>query len=95
MPSVLTDSIVEWKSNRLSNEKIKPPTAANNSFSTKMRWINNSKLRVELKGSCLKQVKVTFTTKNVVNLFIVYELDTWSWDLNTDFTLKDCLELSS
>ena len=25
------------------------------------------------------------------NLFIVYELDTWSQDLNTNFTLKDCL----
>ena len=27
----------------------------------------------------------------MLNLFIVYELDTWSRDLNTDFTLKDCL----
>ena len=27
----------------------------------------------------------------MVNLFIFYELDTWSWDLNTDFTLKDSL----
>ena len=27
----------------------------------------------------------------VVNLFIVYELDRWSQDLNTKFTLKDCL----
>ena len=26
----------------------------------------------------------------MVNLFIVYELDTWSRNLNTDFTLKDC-----
>ena len=28
---------------------------------------------------------------NVVNLVIVYELDTWSQDLNAKFTLKDCL----
>ena len=27
----------------------------------------------------------------MVNLFIVYELDTWSRDSNSDFTLKDCL----
>ena len=27
----------------------------------------------------------------MVNLFIAYELDTWSWDLDTDFSLKDCL----
>ena len=27
----------------------------------------------------------------MVTLFIVNELDTWSSDVNTDFTLKDCL----
>ena len=27
----------------------------------------------------------------MVNLFIVYELDTWSSGLNNDVTLKDCL----
>ena len=43
-------------------------------------------------GSCLKQKdKASYTPKNVVNLFVVYELDTCSRDLNTDFTLEDCL----
>ena len=27
----------------------------------------------------------------MVNLFFVYELDTWSRDLNNDFTLKEYL----
>ena len=27
----------------------------------------------------------------VVTVFFVYKLDIWSRDLNTDFTLKDCL----
>ena len=54
-------------------------------------YMNSSRLRPELRGSCLKQSKVIFTTNNVVNLFIVYELDRWSQDLNTDFTLKDTL----
>ena len=26
-----------------------------------------------------------------INFFIVYELDAWSRDLNSDFTLKDCV----
>ena len=34
---------------------------------------------------------VTFTPRNVINLFIVYELDRWTKDLNVEFTLKDCL----
>ena len=32
-------------------------------------------MRVELKGSSLKQDKVTFASSNVVSLFIVYEFD--------------------
>ena len=40
----------------------------------------------------IQQIKVTFFfPKNVISLFIAYELDTFSRDLNTDFTLKDCL----
>ena len=41
-----------------------------------MIWVNNSKMRLKFKGSCLKQEdKVPFTLTNVVNLFIAYELD--------------------
>ena len=43
------------------------------------------------KGSFLKQDKATVTTPNVVNLIIVYDLDTWSRDLTKYFTLKDPL----
>ena len=53
-----------------------------------------SRIRLKFKGSCLKQEdKVAFAPKNVVNLFIVNELDTFSRDFNTDFPLKDCLDL--
>ena len=57
--------------------------------------MNNSKIRLKFKGSRLKQEdKTAYTPKHVVNLFIVYELDTWSRDLNTDFALGVvCLEL--
>ena len=41
--------------------------------------------------SCSKKGKTTFTPQNKVNLFIAYELDTWSQYLNIDLTLKDCL----
>ena len=54
--------------------------------------MNNARLRLKFKGSCLKQEdKALFTPNNVVNLFIAYKLDRWSRELNTDFTLKDCL----
>ena len=40
------------------------------------------------KGSCLKQKNGIFTLPNRI---FVYKLDTWSRDLNSDFTLKYCL----
>ena len=69
----------------MSNENINTPFTANHSLSP------NCRIKLEFKGSCLQQYKATFTQKNVLNLFIVYELDTGSRDLNTDFTLNECL----
>ena len=38
--------------------------------------MNNPRIRLKFKGSCLKQEhKAHITPKNMVNLFIVYELD--------------------
>ena len=67
------------------------PVTTSTSLSPKLAWYN-SRIKLKFKGSCLKQEdKAAFAVKNVVNLFIVYELDTWSQDLNTEFTLKSCL----
>ena len=40
---------------------------------------------------CLKQVSVSFIHNTVVDLYISYELDPCSRNLNTDFTLGNCL----
>ena len=47
--------------------------------------------RLEFKGICLKQDNVYFLHKKVVNLYISYQLDTWSKVLSKDFTLGNCL----
>ena len=74
----------------MSHEKIKHPYKTNKSLSPKLVWYG-SKIKLKFNGSCLKQDKATFNPKNVVNLFIFYELGTWSQDLSADFALKDCL----
>ena len=61
------------------------------SFTPKPTYIHNSEISVKFERSSLKQDKLSFTHGNVVKIFIVYELDVWSRDLNTDFTLNDCL----
>ena len=87
----LDNTIAQWGSKGLSNEKINSPYTTNHKLSPKIVWMNYSRIRLEFKGSWLKQDKVTFTPNNLVNLFIVYEVDRWSGDLNSGFTLKDCL----
>ena len=48
----------------------------------------NYRIKLKFKGSCLKQeFQAAFTPKNVIIFFIVYELDSWPRDVNTDFTL--------
>ena len=39
----------------------------------------------------MKQDNATYTHRNVVNLFIFSELDTWLKFLNVKFTLNGCL----
>ena len=73
--SGLKDTISEWESKGFSNEKFKPPHRANKVLSPKLLW-NNSRLRLGFEVICLKQEDTTsFTPNNVVNLFIVYELE--------------------
>ena len=76
---------------RVVKGSIKPPSAECNSLAPKWKWINNSKIAVKFKESCLKQKKANFTHNNRVNLFIVYGLNTWSRYVNTDFTSGSCL----
>ena len=90
MPAGLTETIVAFQSKWLSNEKVQPGSTFYNSLSPELRW-HNSKIRVEFKGSCLKQDKVTFMPKNKVNLLTVYELGTWSQHLSANFTPENCL----
>ena len=83
------ETIMAWKSKELSGESNTPFTGLGNSVAPELKQIHNSKITVEFKGNSLKQDKATFTRRNMANLFIAYELDTWSRDLSTKFTLGD------
>ena len=61
----LADTISEWESKGLSDGKMKPAFTVNNSLSPKLVWMNNSTIRTEFKGSCLKQGKVTSTPNKI------------------------------
>ena len=84
----LPDTISERESKGLSNETFMPTFTANKSFSPKLVWMNNFRIKLDFKRNCLKQDKASFTPNNLVNLYIAYELNTWSQDLNAEFSLK-------
>ena len=86
-----TEKVLLWKSKGLSDKKLATPTTTDNSLSPSINWYDNSKFCLIFKGSCLKQKNATFTPTNRINFFIVYELNTWSRDLNSHFSLKGCL----
>ena len=63
-----TNYVLSWKSKGLSAESIKPPTTSDNS--PKLSYYG-TKGRVKFTGSCLKQSKISYTHRKVVNFYIV------------------------
>ena len=69
-----TNYVSSWKSKGLSDETIKPPTASDYKLNPQLNYYG-TKARLQFRGSCLKQDKSAFNHGEVVNIYIVYELD--------------------
>ena len=83
-----TKYIWPWQSTGLSDKTVKQPATSDNSFNPKVSYYG-IKLRLEFRGSCLKQDKSTFNHGKIVNIYIVYELD--KTYVKTHPTLVNCL----
>ena len=81
-----TNYILSWKSRGLSTESIKPPTTSDNSLTPELSYYDYN-TREKFTGSCLKQPRITYTYKKVVNIYIVYELEASTSHID-DPTLK-------
>ena len=68
-----TKYISSWQSKGLSDESIKPPATSDYKLNPKVNYYG-TKTRLEFRGSCLKQDKIVFDHRKVVNIYIVYEL---------------------
>ena len=82
--------ILAWKSQGLTDEMIKPYAASNDSLAPALNHINTI-LWGKFDGSCLKQEKALFTYKQVVNIYIVYEIYFWPFTVGNDITLRKFL----
>ena len=49
----VVDHVLSWQSKGLSNESIKPPATSNNSLNSRLSY-NDTKIKVQFTGSCLK-----------------------------------------
>ena len=85
--NVKTATISSWKSKGLSGETIEAPSTSN--IGPIADFCGGGKLRVKFIGGYLKQLKVSYTQKTIVNVYIVYELGVSS-SHNNDPTLKNC-----
>ena len=69
--------ISEWKSEILPDVSIKPSATSDKSLAPSLRYIG-VRQRINFDSLCLKQDKVTFTHKNFVNIYTVFEINLWS-----------------
>ena len=78
-----------WKSKGLSDENITAPTTTDYSLNPQLHYLGN-KTRVEFKGSCLKQGKITYTHGKITNIYIVYEISK-NFNISNYLTQENCL----
>ena len=69
-----TDRISAWKSKRLSDVSIKPFSITDISLVPSLSYIG-TKTKIKFVGSCLKQDEITYTDKNIVNNYILHEIN--------------------
>ena len=92
---MFTDSVqisaCKFKFKGFLEESINASVLSSNSFTPRLAFICKKRIAAKLKRNCLIQDNISFTHRNPTNLFVVYELDTWSRGLNTGCRLGDCL----
>ena len=64
-----------WKSKGLLEERITTHATSDNRFAQKLTCIYNSEIAVKFEIISLKQDKVSFSHRNLVNFFVVYKLN--------------------
>ena len=74
----------------MSDGSIKTPATSNNKLSPVLNRII-VQIRAKLNGSCLKQDKLTFNQKTVVNIYFVHEINLWPFKQSPGLTLGNSL----
>ena len=70
----MVNKMVSLSTNGLSDEEINSIKMSNHSITPNLDYYG-TKRRAEFNGSCLKQDKITFNHRKVVNIYIVYDIN--------------------
>ena len=81
--------IYYWKSKGLSDERINSVTASDYIITPELNYFGK-KVRVKFNGSYLKQDKIGYTHRTIINIYIVYEI-TKKTPISSYPTLENCL----
>ena len=65
-----TDYVSSWKYKGLSAETFKPPASSDNNLTPTLSYYG-TKTGVKVTGSCLKQPKISYNHRKVVNIYLV------------------------
>ena len=87
--SINDSNILSWKSKGLFDESIKPPSTSNEMLNPSVNYVG-TKARVKFNGDCLKQEKNSFDHGKTINIYIVYEIDSYV-NISSYSTLESCL----
>ena len=71
------------------DERINSITTSNYSITPSLDYLG-AKIRVKFNGSCLKQDKITYNHRKIVNIHIVYEIYK-NYNNSSYLTLENCL----
>ena len=81
--------IYSWKTKGLHNENITARTTSDYKLDPELSYFG-TKTRVEFKGGCLKQGKVTFNHGKIVNIYLIYGISN-NYPVSNYSTLGNCL----
>ena len=82
--------ILSWKSRGLHDTKIKAIATNNYLLNPQINIYDMGKIRIKFNGSFLNRFPPTMSHRNVVNMYIVYEITSDYKDINYP-TLENCL----
>ena len=58
---------------------------------SRLDYFDDPKFWIDFNGSCLKPDRLAFSTKKIINLYIIFEIKSWPFYVDNEFTFRNSL----